>query len=1084
MSSQRYQRVNAHDEEDDTHQSHSSIPLRPNPTPSSPPPSFRSRSSSPSRRLLHDDSRRDHADQTLADAFGDGSESEGDDEPDDRQRLMRAQPESRPVADSSSAAAASSSSSGSDQSAGDARIGGGIQRRQTLLPSFSTPSPGAGRVISSANDGVFANLAAKPERGEKNEDLPPSYEEAAADATPPYWETTILAPGISSDEVFVDGLPVGSIFSFVWNAMISMSFQLVGFLLTYLLHTTHAAKNGSRAGLGLTLVQYGFYMKGGGDSKGSDDGGSDYVTPPDPNSHSFDPNNVDGGSGGDGSGGGAVSAITTSEWISYVLMIVGWFILIRAISDFLRARRHEQLVLQSPERGLSVPVDAAGDGDPASVAATPTPGLPKAPVEARSLSSITAIASNPPAYPRNPTQKKLEPLVLYIVRVPGSRDVFLSPLKPPTKASVSAEAINSSLYYLHVATPDDDLLLEEYEQEREEEARLRKEEFGDDAEVSPSPEFARLNNVKRKPVPGGGNPANPANADANAPPPPPPPPPLPSRPRPTSWQSQETRSPSQIPDYLQRPPVPPRPSYHGGTFPGESCATPPRSVPSNPESFPEPFRTEDAMAAQNARPSRPLPPVPKEEPSLGPPIDPMPTKKANRWSAALSGYIARGEEKWKEKYDAGRQSLDSRRPQIRPHSAHGSPSHSRMESPLGSPAHSPGQSPALRPHEHRVPDRRGFHITLIRRDPTHGSQWNVATMSTPRLDGGAIDIDIFTPGYSRFLAQNEPLSLASLGMNLPTNGLPLSLASFKPPQADPAAPYPTSTPNEPSHPRRFQRKLCVSRPYFQEEARGGSLDLPGRPSLDSIASVSSTMPHAPSHSKLKSGYYTFTSPWNGICTFSTSVNGRSLKCKHMIPTPGLPAPNPSAHPTSMPESPAITVAEIRFNTPFQAGHLHQPPGPSHVSPFALSQASALRDPSATHSASPPNEISYLASPQTPTASSKRSSLAQFLNPNNKTRPRARSGASINSNHVRNLSNSSTSSAGGAGGPEEREKPAPLRRPPSDDRLDLSLAREAAGGGMRGKSAKLGKLIIEDEGIKMLDLVVAAGMSVWWRGYYY
>ena len=54
----------------------------------------------------------------------------------------------------------------------------------------------------------------------------------------------------------------------------------------------------------------------------------------------------------------------------------------------------------------------------------------------------------------------------------------------------------------------------------------------------------------------------------------------------------------------------------------------------------------------------------------------------------------------------------------------------------------------------------------------------------------------------------------------------------------------------------------------------------------------------------------------------------------------------------------------------------------------------------------------------------------------------------------------------------------------EDRLDFSLARENAGGGLRGKSAKLGKLIIEDEGIKMLDLVVAACMAVWWRGYYY
>lgn len=47
--------------------------------------------------------------------------------------------------------------------------------------------------------------------------------------------------------------------------------------------------------------------------------------------------------------------------------------------------------------------------------------VPRGPVEARSLSAITGIASNPPAYPRNPTQKKLEPLALYIVRVPGSK---------------------------------------------------------------------------------------------------------------------------------------------------------------------------------------------------------------------------------------------------------------------------------------------------------------------------------------------------------------------------------------------------------------------------------------------------------------------------------------------------------------------------------------------------------------------------------------------------------------------------------------------------------------------------------------
>lgn len=160
-------------------------------------------------------------------------------------------------------------------------------------------------------------------------------------------------------------MPVGSVFSFVWNGMISMSFQLVGFLLTYLLHSTHAAKNGSRAGLGITLIQYGFYMKSSAGDDGMPSNGDGYASPPDPNSHDFDPGSVgqnSGGGGGDGgSGGGSFSDVARSEWVAYILMIVGWFILIRSVSDYLKARRHEQLVLQSPDRGLGVAIIAEGE---------------------------------------------------------------------------------------------------------------------------------------------------------------------------------------------------------------------------------------------------------------------------------------------------------------------------------------------------------------------------------------------------------------------------------------------------------------------------------------------------------------------------------------------------------------------------------------------------------------------------------------------------------------------------------------------------------------------------------------------------
>lgn len=51
-----------------------------------------------------------------------------------------------------------------------------------------------------------------------------------------------------------------------------------------------------------------------------------------------------------------------------------------------------------------------------------------------------------------------------------------------------------------------------------------------------------------------------------------------------------------------------------------------------------------------------------------------------------------------------------------------------------------------------------------------------------------------------------------------------------------------------------------------------------------------------------------------------------------------------------------------------------------------------------------------------------------------------------------------------------------------DRLDLSLGQEFAGGGFGGKQAKLGKMILEDEGLKMMDLLVAANMALWWRAY--
>lgn len=332
INEQVNQRDNDSDDEYDS-TSHEKV------NPTSPPPSFRSRTSSfTSRRLLQQDPLDHDADRELADAFDDDA-SDNEQEPDDRQRLVRA--DSTPI------------------------VANPEVPRSAATVSVSRPWPlsGSRTAPSQANDGVFANIAAKPTAGESSEDKPPTYEQAAADATPPYWETTILAPGMNSDEVYINGLPVGSVFSFIWNGMISMSFLFPGFLLTYLLHTTHAAKNGSLAGLGLTLVQYGFYMRSGKDAANPDAANPSQFSGavPDPNSHNFDPNNPAGNTGQDNAS--ASNGFASADFISYGLMIIGWFILIRAVSGFLRARREEQLVLQSPARGLNQPVVAEGEGD-------------------------------------------------------------------------------------------------------------------------------------------------------------------------------------------------------------------------------------------------------------------------------------------------------------------------------------------------------------------------------------------------------------------------------------------------------------------------------------------------------------------------------------------------------------------------------------------------------------------------------------------------------------------------------------------------------------------------------------------------
>lgn len=85
--------------------------------------------------------------------------------------------------------------------------------------------------------------------------------------------------------------------------------------------------------------------------------------PPPQESEPKDPNNYQFGTSGDTANEVAanVDSITQNEWLSYIFMIVGWFILIRALTDYFRARRTEAVVLASPDRGLGVAVVAENE---------------------------------------------------------------------------------------------------------------------------------------------------------------------------------------------------------------------------------------------------------------------------------------------------------------------------------------------------------------------------------------------------------------------------------------------------------------------------------------------------------------------------------------------------------------------------------------------------------------------------------------------------------------------------------------------------------------------------------------------------
>ena len=325
-------------------------------------------------------------------------------------------------------------------------------------------------------------------------------------------------------------------------------------------------------------------------------------------------------------------------------------------------------------------------------------------------------------------------------------------------------------------------------------------------------------------------------------------------------------------------------------------------------------------------------------------------------------------------------------------------------------------------HEEPVPN---ITITIIRRDPSSGGQWNVGKLIAgpafarrkgsgsvsyvqPVQEENCISIYITTPGYNRFCYRHSSSTLKISQLN-----------KLSRPDSDDGEQAPPGAHDRPG----FHRQIYLERIRSQSTHTSPRKD-EYRSSVDSGQSRDRStgspdflnhdhnLPSPSISSFLKP--YTFQSPWNGICHFTTGMVGKSLRCKHTIPAPATSPGNwsPSTY----------TVSELRFNLP----------NSKLLSPFSPKR------------------------PHFPASDSGRSSF-------------------LSSTHVHSRSHS----VGDRGSEMRSERDTDDSNDEQDDRMDLSLGQEQAGGGLRGKQAKLGKLIVEDEGLKMLDLVVAANMGVWW-----
>lgn len=227
-----------------------------------------------------------------------------------------------------------------------------IGKHFNILDKLFKKNNNIARLQFGANaDGVFSNLSAKPDQNseQRERDKPPTYEEASADMAPSYYGMDDDGAGMYYNEICFDGLPVGNIVNLLWNMIVSVSFQFVGFLLTYILHTSHAAKQGSRFGLGLTFLGYAYSMVPNDvTSKIGKTKKLDRLEPDDPNE--YDDMHLYSGSTQQDEfesdlSHGVDEQKARTPFLVVVLIVLGFFIMTKSLYDYISVKKKEKRYL-------------------------------------------------------------------------------------------------------------------------------------------------------------------------------------------------------------------------------------------------------------------------------------------------------------------------------------------------------------------------------------------------------------------------------------------------------------------------------------------------------------------------------------------------------------------------------------------------------------------------------------------------------------------------------------------------------------------------------------------------------------------